>query len=514
MKPSTPKRLQYLKRRIKKRLFNDLLTPRQDPMFTASNIHYKVGDRTRGLACGGIGVIHQVARSVGLVQALDRYVDLLKVHLPYTESDHVLNIAYNILAGGTCLQDLELRRNDEVYLDALGAMRIPDPTTAGDFCRRFKTDQDVLALMAAINVCRLKVWKQQPPEFFELAVIDADGLIAPTDGQRKKGIGLSYKGLWGYHPLLISLANTKEVLFLVNRSGNRPSHEQADVYLDKAIELCFKGGFRNILLRGDTDFSQTWKLDGWDAAGNIKFILGIDAMPNLKALAAALPESDWKRLQRPPRYQVKTSKRKRRENVKEGIVVERGYENLVLLHEDVAEFNYRPGACKRDYRLIALRKTISVRKGDVELRVEHRYFFYITNERSLSAEQVVFQANERCDQENLIAQLKGNVRAMYNPVHSLHSNWAYMVMASLAWTLKAWCALLLPAPKGPWHVRYRTERQELLKMEFKRFLNSMIQLPCQIVKTGGRIVYRLLSWNPWASSLVRLSEAMRKPLLC
>jgi Transposase DDE domain group 1 len=514
VKPSTPKRLQYLKRRIKKRLFNDLLTPRQDPMFTASNIHYKVGDRTRGLACGGIGVIHQVARSVGLVQALDRYVDLLKVHLPYTESDHVLNIAYNILAGGTCLQDLELRRNDEVYLDALGAMRIPDPTTAGDFCRRFKTDQDVLALMAAINVCRLKVWKQQPPEFFELAVLDADGFIAPTDGQRKKGIGLSYKGLWGYHPLLISLANTKEPLFLVNRSGNRPSHEQADIYLDKAIELCLKGGFRNILLRGDTDFSQTWKLDEWDAAGNIKFILGIDAMPNLKALAAALPESDWKRLQRPPRYQVKTSKRKRRENVKEGIVVERGYENLVLLHEDVAEFNYRPGACKRDYRLIALRKTISVRKGDVELRVEHRYFFYITNERSLSAEQVVFQANERCDQENLIAQLKGNVRAMYNPVHSLHSNWAYMVMASLAWTLKAWCALLLPAPKGPWHVRYRTERQELLKMEFKRFLNSMIQLPCQIVKTGGRIVYRLLSWNPWASSLVRLSEAMRKPLLC
>ena len=513
MNPTTPKRLQYLKRRIKKRLFGQLLTPRHDPMFTASNIYYGVADRPRGLACGGIGVIHQVARSVGLVQALDRHVDLFKVHLPYTESDHILNIAYNILAGGTCLQDLELRRNDEVYLDALGALRIPDPTTAGDFCRRFKTDQDVLALMAAINVCRLKVWKQQQPEFFECAVIDADGLIAPTEGERKKGIGLSYKGLWGYHPLLISLANTKEVLFLVNRSGNRPSHERADDFLDKAIELCLKGGFRNILLRGDTDFSQTWKLDGWDAAGNIKFILGIDAMPNLKALATALPESAWKRLQRQPRYQVKTSERKRRENVKEGIVVERGYTNQVLLYEDVAEFNYQPGNCKQKYRMVALRKTISVRKGEQEIRLEHRYFFYITNERSLSAEQIVFQANDRCDQENLIAQLKGDVRAMHNPVHDLHSNWAYMVMASLAWTLKAWCALLLPTPKGPWHGRYRTERQELLKMEFKRFVNSMIQLPCQIVKTGGRIVYRLLSWSPWASSVVRLSQAMRKPLL-
>jgi hypothetical protein len=502
------------KRRIKKRLAGQLLDPRPIPMFTASNIHYEIANRTRGLSCGGIGAIHQLVRAVGLVDALDRNVELFKVHLPYHESDHILNIAYNILAGGTCLQDLELRRNNEVYLDALGALRIPDPTTAGDFCRRFTTDREVLLLMEAINLCRLKVWKQQSPEFFQLAVIDADGTIAPTDGECKKGMGMSYKGLWGYHPLLISLANTKEPLFLVNRSGNRPSHEQADVYLDKAIELCFKAGFQNILLRGDTDFSQTWKLDGWDSTGHVKFILGVDAMPNLKALAVELPESAWQRLERSPRYQVKTSERKKPENVKEQIVRERGYTNLVLLCEDVAEFNYQPGHCKREYRMIALRKKISVRKGEKELRVEYRYFFYITNLPEMPAAEVVFQANDRCDQENLIEQMKNGVRAMHNPLDNLHSNWAYMVMASLAWTLKAWCGLLLPTPAGPWYARYQTERQALLKMEFKRFVNSLIQLPCQIVRTGRRIVYRLLSWNPWIASLLRLSEAMRQPLLC
>ena len=483
-------------------------------MFAAGNIHYEIAGRTRGLGCGGIGAVHQLARAVGLVDALDRNVQLLKVHLPYHESDHVLNIAYNVLAGGTCLQDLELRRNDEVYLDALGAMRIPDPTTAGDFCRRFETDRDILALMEAINLCRLKVWKQQPPAFFQLAVIDADGTVAGTDGECKRGMDMSYKGLWGYHPLLVSLANTREPLYLVNRPGNRPSHEQADAYLDKAIELCLKAGFENVLLRGDTDFTQTWKLDAWDDAGNVRFILGVDAMPNLKALAAALPESAWRRLQRPPRYQVKTAGRDKPENVKEGIVRARGYENLVLLHEDVSEFDYRPGSCKRDYRMIVLRKTISVRKGEQELRVEHRCFFYITNDRGPSAADVVLKANDRCDQENLIAQLKGGVRALHNPLDNLHSNWAYMVMASLAWTLKSWCALLLPAPRGPWHARYQAERQELLKMEFKRFANSLIHVPCQIVRTGRRIVYRLLSWNPWVASLLRLSEAMRKPLLC
>jgi len=175
----------------------------------------------------------------------------------------------------------------------------------------------------------------------------------------------------------------------------------------------------------------------------------------------------------------------------------------------VAEFPYRPGHCQRDYRLVALRKLISVEKGQQQLFQEYRYFFYITNERDLPVEQVVFTANDRCDQENLIEQMKNGVHALRNPLDNLHSNWAYMVMASLAWTLKAWCGLLIPTPAGPWQQRYKTQRQAVLKMEFKRFANSLIQLPCQIIKTGRKIIYRLLSWNPWVDVLLRLSEAMR-----
>jgi hypothetical protein len=506
--------LRNFKRRIQKRLADSILEPRLDPMLTARNIHYEIADRMRGLGCGGIGVMHQIARATGLIDALDRNVKLLKVHLPYHESDHILNIAYNILAGGTCLEDLELRRNDEVYMDALGARRIPDPTTAGDFCRRFETDAQIVTLMETINQVRLKVWKQQPPEFFRKAVLHADGTLAPTWGECKQGMDISYNGLWGYHALLISLANTKEPLYLVNRSGNRPSAEQADVYLDKAIGLCRQAGFREVLMLGDTDFTQTWKLDEWDEAGDVKFIFGFDAKPNLEALAGELPESAWKRLARPPRYEVKTTERQKPDNVKEQIVRARGYKNLVLQYEDVAEFPYRPGHCKRDYRLVALRKKISVEQGQEQLFEQYRYFFYITNERELPVEEVVFAANDRCDQENLIEQLKNGVHAMRNPLDNLHSNWAYMVMAGVAWTLKAWFALLTPAPAGRWHSRYKAQRQEVLKMEFKRFANSLIQLPCQIVRTGRRLVYRLLSWNPWVEVLLRTSEAMRLLLRC
>jgi len=182
-------------------------------MFSATNIHYDLAERTRGLAYGGIGAIHLLARQSGLIGALDQNLHLLKRHLPYHESDHVLNIAYNLLCHGDCLEDLERLRNDEVYLDALGAQRIPDPTTAGDFCRRFEA-ADVETLMDTINAVRVKVWKDQPQAFFEEAILDADGTIAPTTGECKEGMDMSYKGLWGYHPLLVSLAQTGEPLYL------------------------------------------------------------------------------------------------------------------------------------------------------------------------------------------------------------------------------------------------------------------------------------------------------------
>lgn len=305
------RKLTARKRRIKKRLDKTRLDG-ECPVLSASNIHYEIADRTRAISAGGIGMIHQMVKRLGLDRAINRSVSLLKIYMPYTESDHVLNIAYNLLAGGTCLEHLELRRNDEVYLDALGARRIPDPTTAGDFCRRFSYHQLNL-LMDAFNETRLKVWRQQDPEFLDEAIVDADGTMVETTGECKYGIDINHKGQWGYHPLLISLANTAEPLSILNRSGNRPSHEGAAAYLDRAVELCRRGGFRKITLRGDTDFTQTEHLDRWDEDG-VQFVFGIDAMPNLYEIADKLPQNAWQRLQRRPKYEVKTAPRGRCEN--------------------------------------------------------------------------------------------------------------------------------------------------------------------------------------------------------
>ena len=511
MSSAKQKREARCKRRIQRRLRRRNWSAQQEPMLRGRNLHYESSDRVRGLGAGGIGAMHLLAQRTGLAAAIDERLQLLKVHQPYHESDHVLNIAYNILCGGKTLEDLEQLRHDVVYQNALGARMIPDPTTAGDFARRF-AEPDVETLMTAIDQVRVKVWQQQPAAFFDEAIIEADGTLAPTTGERKAGMEISYNGVWGYHPLVVTLANTGEPLYLVNRSGNRPSHEGAAERFDQAIALCRQAGFRSVLLRGDTDFSSTQHLDRWDAQG-VRFVFGIDAMPNLVALAAGLSAPAWQRLQRPAKYTVQTQARSRRENVKEQVVIERGFRNIRLECEDVAEFRYQPGACQRAYRVVVVRKNLSVHKGEHALFDDIRYFFYITNDTGHTAAELVLLANDRCNQENLIEQLKNGVHALRMPVGTLVSNWAYMVMASLAWTLKAWFALLLPET-GRWAAQYRTEKRTVLRMEFRRFQRTFIAMPCQIIRSGRRIVYRLLAWNPWQRVFLRGVAALGRPLRC
>ena len=511
MKKRIAKIIAKRKRNIARRIDRNTYPAHEGPVLKTPNIQYDLSERDRGIAYGGIGVVQRRVKQLRLDRTINQNVRVFKIHNPYYESDHVLNIAYNILCQGDCLEDIERLRNDEAYLDALGAVRIPDPTTAGDFCRRFDTEK-IKDLQDAINQVRVKVWKQQDPSFFKQAIIDGDGTIAPTTGECKQGMDISYKGLWGYHPLVVSLANTQEPLFLVNRSGHRTSSSGAAAYFNQAAALCRQAGFESIRFRGDTDFSQTACLDDWDSQGYV-FNFGLAAMPNLVEIAETLPETVWEPLERQPRYTVKTRTREKPLNVKARIIKARKFKNLRLQGEHVAEFDYRPTLCKKSYRLVAVRKNISVEKGEEVLFDEIRYFFYITNDRQMSNAEIVFDANQRCHQENLLDQLKNGVHSMRMPVDTLESNWAYMVMASLAWSLKSWLGLLLPT-SGRWASRRRQEKADVMRMEFKSFCHYFVHLPCRIIQTSRRVVYRLLGWNPYLPVLLRAFKSFRRPLRC
>jgi hypothetical protein len=491
VKAKVQEHLEQCKQRLAERLDPDKVwLPQSRRMFTDANVHYDMPhpDRARGLDCAGLGAIQALVAKVGLADAIDARLHLLKRHLPYFESDHVLNLAYNVLTGGATLSDLERRRNDEAYLDALGAQRIPDPTTAGDFLRRFD-EAAVGALADVANQVRVRLWREQSLVFLQHAIVDADGTVEETTGECKGGMDVSYKGAWGYHPLVVSLANTREPLFVVNRPGSRPSHEGAAGYLDRAVALVRQAGFLRVSLRGDTDFSQTAHLDRWHT-DDVRFVFGMDTSAALVRRAEALPGPAWQPLAR-----------RKQPNVKQEQVLRRGFRTLRVVAEQVASFDYRPVACGRDYRVVVVRQQIDVERGGQKVGAEVRYRFLITNEWGWPAAEVVRFANGRCDQENLVEQLKNGLRALHAPVNTLWANGAYMAIASLAWSLKAWLGL----------VQQKQQRKEvLLRIEFKKFRDELIRIPCVLVRAGRRLVYRLLAYRPWAGWLIDSVDLLRR----
>jgi len=468
---------------------------------------YMPQGRQAGISAGGVPSIKSMLDKLNFSAAVNSRLHLFKFWQPYSEACHVLNIGMNALFGARTLDDIGLRRTDEAMLTALGSQSLPAPTTAGDFCRRFSA-KNIEELMDATNEVRKKVWKTQKSDFFEIARIDADGVFVETGAECSEGVDYSYKKVWGYHPLIVSLAETQEPLFIVNRTGSRPSHEGAAYWLDQAADLCLNAGFQKVRFRGDTDFSQTRFLDGWTDRG-IEFVFGIDAMPNLKEIAAGLQASEWSLLLRDVRAVDEDEEREPQIRHKRKVIEQRNFRHLELAEEYIAETSYSPVACNREYRLVIVKKVISVHQGIEMLFPETRYFFYISNIQNCSAREIVREANDRCNQENLNSHLKAGVNALRAPFKTLDSNWAYMVMTALAWSFKAWFAMMMPV-ESKTKVQDRAMRIRLLTMEFRTFLNSFMMIPCLVIRTARQVQLRLLTTTKWTGLLLKFAHALRE----
>jgi len=437
---------------------------------------------------GGLALAASLVRSLGIAEDLDRELSLLSSHRPFHESDHVLTHVYNLYAGGTCIEDIADLQTSEPVRRILGAERIPDPTTAGDFLRRFDADA-VRTLDQGIDRAQEKVWKRRyGKKKAARAIVDLDSCVRPVYGDQKEGTDFTYKGSFGYPPLVISLAGTLECLRLINRSGNTASADGSESHLRELFPMLGRR-FKQVIVRGDSAFAKQAIFDACEEAGHF-FAVVSPQQRNFASLFEALPDAQWKpyrqreRDEDPARKRRKRGPNRRRERARA-----RHKRDLQLKKQWIAEIAYQPERSDRTYRLIARYQEIEEHEQG-HLFMLTRFRFVLSNlAPSVSTEEVMDLTYQRCDQENLIEQLQNGVAGMRMPTGGMLSNTAFGTCARLAHNLKPWLAQLALPP-------------ETMRWEWKRFRRAFVYCAARVVHSARQVHVRFADSHRFAGAIL------------
>ena len=481
---------------------------RYRPVFRNRRVQVAGEQRGNVTPYGGLSLAHDLAMRLGLDEAINGAVPLLKIRLPYFESDHLLTHVYNLYAGGTCIEDIVNLQHSAAIRGLLGACRIPDPTTAGDFLRRFG-EPHLRALQAVIDRAREKVWSQLPRSRRREATIDLDSTVREVYGECKQGADFSYNGKWSYHPLLATLAETHEPLRTINRPGNAASADGAGEVLAEVLPMV-RRHFDVVRVRGDSKFYRRDVIGACEEHG-AQFALVMDGYAKLHEAAESLPKQAWRPFYEEPADPPNPPKtppvpRRKRFRHRRRIVRQRGYTNLRTTNQWVAEFNYTiPRHTKsadgelagRTFRVVVKRQRVETSEGQKLLLIEDRYRFVITNiPRSAMDPADVFRfAHGRGDQENAIEQLKNGIAALKMPTGELLANGAFLLAGQLAWCLKTWLSLLA-LPK------------ETVRWEWKAFRHAFVYVAAQITAHARRAVVRLSPAHRFVEHLLIASQRL------
>lgn len=470
-------------------------------------LHVEVDERSEVTPYGGLALVSALLRRFDVADTIDRHVQVLKAHKPYHESDHVLALAMSLFVGGTCLEDLATLQNSEAVRRMMGACRLPDPTTAGDFLRRF-TSHSLAGLRQAVDEVQGRVWKTLAKQTGHRrrkrpwGIIDLDGHIKELYGTQKEGADFSRTGKWSYQPLLVSMAGSGECLAIENQPGNlRSSHNAAQV-LSRVLPRVSEH-FEQLLVRADSDFDRADVREACDATGAYFAIVGRAFSPR-PAIAQSIPERAWKPFQTPNARRMAQDRatpgyrpRRKRGNRRRRRARQRGYRELRLTRQWIAEVPWTPSDSDKPYRLVIRRQLIKHYKGQQFLFEDYRYRFILTDlPPSASTARVVDLTYERCDQENLIEQMGSGLAAWRMPVAGFVGNSVWLEIARLAWNLGKWLAqLVLP--------------DEVVRWEWKRFRQAWVYIAAQVIRQSRQIRLRISASHRFASDLLTALTALQ-----
>lgn len=467
--------------------------------------HVEVDERSEVTPYGGLAIAAAFLRRFKVAECIDRHVQVFLLHLPYHESDHVLAQALNLYVGGTCIEDIANLQHSEAVRRILGAPRIPDPTTAGDFLRRFHEKEHQLpGLRRAVDEVQVAVWRRlrrgRDKRGEAWSIVDVDGHVKPLYGVQKEGADF-YKSTWCYQPLIVSLAGTGECLAIRNRPGSVRSSDGTAGVLDQVLPRVRERGGR-MLVRGDSDFDRSDVRAACDRAGAYFAFVGRE-FPDRPKLVETIPEAAWKPFRtRAHRERVERRKqpsyvsRRKKLNRRRQRARARNFTEKQLVKQWVTEVA-QTDADGKPYRLVIRRQLIEHRQGQRLLFDEYRYRYIVTSlPASVSTQDAVDLTYERCDQENVIAQLGSGLAAWRMPVAEFDGNSAWLEIARLAWNLGKWIALLaLPA--------------EVVRWEWKRFRQAFVYAAAQVIRRSRQIVLRFSAAHRWYQLLVAAHQQLQ-----
>jgi Transposase DDE domain group 1 len=468
--------------------------------------HVEVDQRSEVTPYGGLALATEFVRRFKVAQRIDQHVRVFKLNRPYHESDHVLAQAFNLYVGGTCIEDVASLQHSEAVLRILGACRIPDPTTAGDFLRRLhETEHQLPGLRRAIDEVQAEVWRRQrrgrPPRNADWSIIDVDGHVKPLYGVQKQGAEF-HKSTWCYQPLVVSLAGTGECLAIRNRPGNIRSSDGTAAVLDDVLpQVQQRGG--KLLVRGDSDFDRGDIRAACRRRGAHFAFVG-RAFADRPKLVETIAEPQWRPFRtRAHRAKVALQQRAayrprcKRPNRRRACARARDFKELRLVKQWLAELPQVDARTGEPYRLVIRRQLIEIHKGQQHLFDEYRYRYIVTDlPATVTTQEVVDLTYERCDQENVIAQLGSGLAAWRMPVAEFDGNSAWLEIARLAWNLGKWIAqLVLP--------------DEVVRWEWKRFRQAFVYAAAQVVRASRQIIIRFSAAHRWFESLVAAHRCLQ-----
>jgi Transposase DDE domain group 1 len=478
----------------------DLAWPKDGgPVLQMPKLHAEIEPRAVETRYGGLALVEQFCRNFRVAQEINERVHVLKVHLPYSESDHVLAQALNFYVGGRCLEDMASLQHDEAVCRLLGACRLPDPTTAGDFLRRFNTGA-LTGLRQAADAVQHKVWKKLARRHGRhrtkraLAVVHMDGHLKALYGDRFEGADFSYKGEFSFNALALTLAGSGECLAARLRPGNVRSSNGAAELLDEHLPR-LKEHFEDVLVVADSDFDRSDVREACQRSGAYFAFVGRDD-PARSRLADTITQ--WNPFL--PRAKREAARRREREgyrprarqpNRRRQRARERGYTDLRLVKQYIGEVDWTPPDRNETLRLVVRRQILDRyegKQGRLTDFIRDRYV--VTNlPKSWSVADVIDQTYLRCDQENVIEQLGSGLAMWRTPVKEFVGNEAWLEIARLGWNLRAWIAQLqLP--------------DEVVRWEWKRFRQAFVFLAAQVIHRARQVWLRFAGSHRFVHTLV------------